>query len=149
MQEKYRKRLEYQDFFLYLNNETNKTTKEIMETQITRLDYKNPVNGRQYSFLPALDSVKKITDINEVRTVSFVFDSKEEGEQFLANFPKSYRPSLGMCGGYQDEKGNYYSKPFASITFNTFWTNKNTGEINETAVSKREKFIKKLKSITE
>lgn len=120
-----------------------------METQIARLDYKNQDSRGFYSSLPQLKDVKEITDINEVRTVSFVFESKEEGEQFLANFPKSYRPSLGMCSGYQDEKGNYYSKPFASVTFNTFWTNKNTGEINETAVSKREKFIKKLKSITQ
>ena len=120
-----------------------------METRITRLDYKNPINGRKClpPSLPALENAKEITDINEVYSVSFTFDSKEEAEIFVANFPKSYRPRIATLAGIPDGKGGFTSKPFADITFNTFWIDKTTGNINETAVYKREKFVKKLKSI--
>lgn len=118
-----------------------------METCISRLDYKNPTSSRGFKSLPSLQNPEQITDLNEVSGASFTFDSINEAELFVSNFPKSYRPRIGTLHGVSDGKGGFVSKPFASIDFNTFWKNKTTGEINETAILKREKFIKKLKEI--
>ena len=75
-------------------------------------------------------------DSNEVNNITVYFQTKDESETFLSKFPKSYNGRLG--------KGIEYH---VSFNFNTFWTNDNTGDKNESAQKRRDKVITKIKSL--
>jgi hypothetical protein len=107
-----------------------------MKLDINRLDYKNPSDINSYKSLPSLSDINDITDCNEVRSISAYFITEDEAQTFLSKFPKSYKGRLS--------KGIRYS---VSFDFNTFWTNDNTGDKNESAQKRRVKVINKIKSL--
>lgn len=111
-----------------------------MKLIITRLDYKNPSPVGGYYSLPQLFDVNDITDVNEVNKISAYFKTKEEAEAYKSLFPKSYAARLGRISGMTDYEF------FVSFDFNTFWNNKTTGDVNETAIKRRDKVINKIKS---
>lgn len=113
-----------------------------MKLLVYRLDYKNPTNTGGYYPLPLLSSVNDIVDTNEVNGIHAYFKSKQEAEEFKAKFPKSYNAHLGGVSG--DKEGYTF---LVSFNFNTFWSNKSTGDKNETAIKRRDKVINKIKSI--
>ena len=112
-----------------------------MKLIIYRLDYKNPTESGGYYSLPQLFDINDITDVNEVRGIYAYFTTKEEAEVYKALFPKSYAARLGRISGMPG-----YSF-FVSFDFNTFWNNKTTGDVNETAIKRRVKVINKVKSL--
>ena len=112
-----------------------------MKLHIHRLDYKNPTESNGYYPLPQLNNINDIGDVNEVRGIYAYFATKEEAEAYKAIFPKSYNPRLGRISGMPDY--NFY----VSFDFNTFWNNKTTGDVNETAIKRRLKVINKIKSV--
>jgi hypothetical protein len=112
-----------------------------MKLTIYRLDYKNPSDINSYRPLPNLESVNDITDVNEVKSISAYFSTKEEAEKYKALFPKYYNPRLGRISGMTGY--DYY----VGFDFNTFWGNKTTGDVNETAIKRRDKVIAKIKLI--
>lgn len=112
-----------------------------MKLIIYRLDYKNPTESGGYYSLPQLFDTNDITDVNEVKSIYAYFTTKEEAEVYKAKFPKSYAARLGRISGMPD----YYF--FVSFDFNTFWNNKTTGDVNETAIKRRVKVINKIKSL--
>jgi len=115
-----------------------------MTVKITRLDYKNPViyaYGPGFKQLPDLDSVKDITDINEVRSVSIFADEKDL-DFYLSKFPKYMKVRKGSFSDGQNITGRFLYKQF-----NTFFHDGTTGEKNETAIKHREKFIDILKDL--
>lgn len=107
-----------------------------MKLTINRLDYKNPSVINSYKSLPSLTNINDVTDSNEVNSITVYFQTKDESETFLSKFPKSYNGRLG--------KGIEYH---VSFNFNTFWTNDNTGDKNESAQKRRDKVITKIKSL--
>ena len=111
-----------------------------MKLLVHRLDYKNPTDRNSYYSLPLLTSVNDITDANEVKSITAYFKTKEEAEAYKALFPKSYAARLGRISGMPD----YYF--YVGFDFNTFWNNKTTGDVNETAIKRRDKVIAKIKS---
>ena len=113
-----------------------------MKLAIHRLDYKNPTEVNGYYPLPQLANINDITDVNEVRGIYAYFATKEEVETYKAIFPKSYAARLGRISGMPDH--NFY----VSFDFNTFWNNKTTGDVNETAIKRRDKVIAKIKSFS-
>ena len=113
-----------------------------MKLIITRLDYKNPAPTGGCFFLPQLFDVNDITDVNEVKSIFAYFTTKEEAESFHSKFPKSYKARLGNISGMTGY--NFY----VGFTFNTFWGNKTTGDVNETAQKLRDKVISKIKSFS-
>ncbi len=112
-----------------------------MKLVIHRLDYKNPTEANGYYPLPQLANINDIRDVNEVRGIYAYFKTKEEAETYRAIFPKSYAARLGRISGMPDH--NFY----VSFDFNTFWNNKTTGDVNETAIKRRDKVINKIKSL--
>ena len=112
-----------------------------MKLHIHRLDYKNPTESNGYYPLPQLNNINDIGDVNEVKGIYAYFATKEEAEDYRAIFPKSYNPHLGRISGMPDY--NFY----VSFDFNTFWNNKTTGDVNETAIKRRLKVINKIKSV--
>jgi hypothetical protein len=112
-----------------------------MKLAIHRLDYKNPTEANGYYPLPQLNNINDIHDVNEVRGIYAYFKTKEEAETYRAIFPKSYAARLGRISGMPDH--NFY----VSFDFNTFWNNKTTGDVNETAIKRRDKVINKIKSL--
>ena len=111
-----------------------------MKLVITRLDYKNPTPTGGCFFLPQLFDVNDITDVNEVNKISAYFTTKEEAEAYKDKFPKSYSARLGRISGMPGY--DFY----VGFDFNTFWNNKTTGDVNETAIKRRDKVINKIKS---
>jgi hypothetical protein len=111
-----------------------------MKLIIYRLDYKNPSPVGGYYSLPQLTNINDITDVNEVNKIAIYFQTKEEAEAYKALFPKSYTARLGRISGMP----NYYF--YVGFDFNTFWGNKTTGDVNETAIKRRDKVINKIKS---
>jgi len=112
-----------------------------MKLAIHRLDYKNPTEVNGDYPLPQLANINDILDVNEVRGIYAYFATKEEAETYRAIFPKSYAARLGRISGMPDH--NFY----VSFDFNTFWNNKTTGDVNETAQKRRIKVINKIKSL--
>jgi hypothetical protein len=111
-----------------------------MKISIQRLDYKN-WNGMGYPLLPRLDSID--CDINEIQYLSLGdYDNREEAEELLKKFPKTYKAMLSR--DYSIERGNFWNVVFK---FNTFFTNRRTGEINESAVLRRIRVINKVLAI--
>ena len=113
-----------------------------MKLVIYRLDYKNPTPIGGYYSLPNLNNINDITDVNEVKSISAYFKTKEEAEAYKALFPKSYAARTGRISGMPDY--DFY----VSFQFNTFWNNKTTGDVNETAIKRRDKVIDKIKSFS-
>lgn len=114
--------------------------------EINRLDYLNKI-GKDYNSLPQLTNVNEIVDVNEVNTIVLYFELKEDALSFHSLFPKSYNARTGRTMGFQNEKGEYYSKYHVSFEFNTFFMSDVTGSSNETAFKRRNKVIEKLKQI--
>lgn len=117
---------------------------------IHRLDYKNPTPTGGLRYLPSVNSFNQILDLNEISSIQFgMFYTKEEQIAAKAMFPKSYKP--GNIHGYMNkENGDLdFNKEWYSVyfEFNTFWMDKTTGEINESAIARRDKIIKKIKSL--
>jgi len=112
-----------------------------MKLLVYRLDYKNPSDINSYKSLPLLSDVNDIQDVNEVNSISAYFTTKEEAEAFHSKFPKSYKGRLGRMSGMTGY--NFY----VGFNFNTFWGNKTTGDVNETAIKLRDKVINKIKSL--
>lgn len=111
--------------------------KNNIKIKIDRLDYKNPINGGFYSLEP-LYSIQDITDINEINYITI------EGEGFesiINSMPKSYKWKI-----YTMQFENSIHKQ-AGIQFNTFFMNKSTCEVNETALKIRNKVIEKLEKL--
>jgi hypothetical protein len=113
-----------------------------MKLTISRLDYKNPTEINGYYPLPQLNNINDITDVNEVKSIFAYFTTKEKAESFHSKFPKSYKARLGNISGMTGY--NFY----VGFTFNTFWGNKTTGDVNETAQKLRDKVISKIKSFS-
>jgi hypothetical protein len=112
-----------------------------MKLVIYRLDYKNPTPSNGYYPLPNLTNINDITDVNQVKSIYAYFTTKEEAETYKALFPKSYNPRLGRISGMPGYEF------LVSFQFNTFWGNKTTGDVNETAIKRRDKVIAKIKLI--
>ena len=116
-----------------------------MNIQISRLDYKN-ATSRSAHTLPTLTNVNEITDVNEVDRITLHFHTKDEADKVCAMIPKSFGGKVSNCSGsYNEFKGSWF---IISFRFNTVFTNKSTGDINEAAAAKRNKVISKLKSIS-
>jgi hypothetical protein len=107
-----------------------------------RLDYKNPTDRNSYYPLPQLTSVNDITDDYEVKSITDYFKNVEDAETFKDLFPKSYNARIGGLSG--DKDGYIFIVRFE---FNTFWSNGSTGDVNETALKRRDKVIAKIKSL--
>ena len=75
-----------------------------------------------------------------IRMLLSMGKTKEEAEAYKDKFPKSYKAHLGRISGMP----GYES--FVIFDFNTFWNNKTTGDVNETAIKRRDKVINKIKS---
>lgn len=112
-----------------------------MKLSIYRLDYKNPTEINGYYALPNLTDINDITDVNEVKAISAYFTTKEEAETYKAKFPKSYKAHTGRISGMPGYEF------YVSFYFNTFWGNKTIGDVNETAIKRRDKVIAKIKSL--
>lgn len=108
---------------------------------IGRLDYKNPSEKGGFYFLPTLTNIEQIEDVNEVKSIIFKFETREQAELFATNFPKSYK---GLVCSVYSSNGSYFILRF---DFNTFFLNGTTGGENETAIARRLKVIKKIKSL--
>ena len=105
-----------------------------VKIELNRLDYKNPSFNGGLSPLPTLNNINDITDVNEIKSIVISGDY-----QFvLDQMPKSY--NFKFINYYNGDKK-------IIVTFNTFWMNNNTGDINETAYKNRLKVINKLKQI--
>ncbi len=113
-----------------------------MKLIVYRLDYKNPTDRNSYYPLPQLTSVNDIGDVNEVKSITALFKSGEEAEDFKSKFPKSYNARVNRLSG--DKDGYTF---IVTFEFNTFWSNNITGEVNETAQKRRDKVIAKIKSL--
>jgi hypothetical protein len=114
------------------------------QTQISRLDYKS-INNGTCRMLPELTNVNDITDVNEVNRITLHFIDKASAELACSMFPKSYGGKVRNCSGsYKEFSGNWF---IVSFHFNTVFINDVTGDLNESAISKRNKVINKLKSI--
>lgn len=115
---------------------------------IHNVEYRT-VNGRYalYCNKPLL-SISEIKDINFITSIRLNFATKEEAEVYLLNFPKSYRSKVARVDSYIDndvtKSCHYFS---ISFKFNTFHTNKSTGAVNETAITRRIKVVEKLKQL--
>jgi len=110
-----------------------------MNIKINRLDYKNPTdNGLK--MLTQLTSLHQINDINEVESIN-IYGDKDELEALKSKMPKSHNWRINK---WSDGTNKGYS---LCVRFNTFWLNKTTGEVNETATKRRANVIKKLKSL--
>jgi hypothetical protein len=115
------------------------------QTQISRLDYKNMTDGR-CSMLPTLTHVNDITDVNEVSRITLHFHTRQAADTVCSMFPKSYGGKVRNCSGsYNEFTGNWF---IVCFVFNTVFTNDVTGDLNESAIAKRNKVISKLKNIT-
>lgn len=110
-----------------------------MNIKINRLDYKNPTNNGLKA-LPQLTSLDQINDINEVESIN-IYGDKDQLEALKSKMPKSYNWRINPCS---NGKAKGY---FMWVQFNTFWTNKNTGDVNETATKRRINIIKKLNTV--
>ena len=116
--------------------------------KINRVDLNKNAYGTHNS-MPSLTSFNDIIDMNEVCSIHCHFVTKEEAVQFLSNFPKSYKASIFETYEWiinENKYGREYSF-CVSFSFNTFHTNETTGLVNESAVNRRAKVIKKIKSI--
>ncbi len=102
-----------------------------------------------YNALPSLKSLNDITDINSVDSICVYFETNEQAVQFSTNFPKSYKASIFETYEWIINENKYGSEYSFCVyfSFNTFHTNKTTGLVNESAVKRRLKVIKKLESI--
>ena len=102
-----------------------------------RIQRRDFVNLNKYGYPIALDTVTDFnsTKIEEVQEICYDFETKEEAIMFAGKFPKSYLAKI--------TKGN--ARFLVTFYFNVFYTNKSTGEINESALKRREKVISKLK----
>jgi hypothetical protein len=116
-----------------------------MKLSIYRADYKNP-NDLGLPCLPTLNKVSDITDINEIDAISAEFDDMDEAKWFVSHFPKYLKLRIGTVSGSRD--GVWYTRPIVSKSFNTFWMNGTTKEVNETAVKNRNKMIEILDNLS-
>lgn len=105
-----------------------------VKIELNRLDYKNPSEYGGMRPLTTLNNINDITDINEIHYIMISGDFQFIFEQM----PKSY--NFKISTDLDGEKTMY-------VTFNTFWHNKKTGDINESACKNRLKIINKLKQI--
>lgn len=114
-----------------------------MKTSIIRLDLESAKNG-SYNALPRLSNVNEITDINEIESISFTFESEEEFTEFNSKFPKSYLGRRMNVNIISEGK----TKPYLKFDFSKiFWTNDVTGDINESGIKRRENVVKRLKML--
>ena len=110
-----------------------------MNIKINRLDYKNPTDNGLKT-LPQLTSLDQINDINEVESIN-IYGDKDQLEALNSKMPKSRNWRINP---WSDGTNRGY---FLWVRFNTFWHNKTTGEVNETAIKRRTNVVKKLKSL--
>jgi hypothetical protein len=126
------------------------TTPKIADMSIERIDYKSPVLGLTgivsgYKSLSNLSSLDELSDLNEVKAVSIYFDTLEDAQMFADRFPKSMKVKAYLQGYHPTFPDNV--RPCVYCRFNTFWTDKTTGSVNETAVKNRNRFFKELKEV--
>jgi hypothetical protein len=105
-----------------------------VKIEFYRLDYKNPSESGSMRPLTTLNNINDITDVNEISDILISGDFKFIIEQM----PKSYNFIIS---------NNSDGEEIMYVTFNTFWHNKKTGDINESACKNRLKIINKLKQI--
>jgi len=120
-----------------------------MNLVITRLDYKNQIGRGAIAHLPPVNSFDCI-DVNEIKSISIgPFLVEAERDKFMTKFPKSYKARKSH--GYADNPNgtiNFDVRQYSVwFEFDTFWPNKVTGEMNESAIKRREKVIAKLKTL--
>lgn len=115
--------------------------------KIYRVDYKNCDEKGHLRSLPLLHDLRDITDINEVRYISVLLESREQANEFQLKFPKSYKAKMAIVNHWNSDTLQGYETYEVSFHFNTFWLTANTGEVNETALKNREKVIKKLSEL--
>jgi len=129
----------------YLRTQNNNNMKSL---QIQRVDLNKNAYGAN-DYIPSLTSFNDLTDVNEVHSIYVYFETKEEAVQFSMNFPKSYKGSVCTISKpiINDNEVTYDESFAVSFYFNTFHTNETTGSVNESAVNRRIKVIKKLQSI--
>lgn len=116
-----------------------------MKIFIYRVDYKN-IKEKGYYMLPTISDINEIEDIDEISSIGIKFDDTEEIQKFISRFPRYFKLKEEKYST-MDENGKYINKPYTSINFNTFHKDRRMGDINETAIKKRIKFIEKLKEV--
>ncbi len=116
-----------------MNNANNN-----IKVEITRLDVvKGTSETGAYAMMSSLNNTNQITNINEVETIVITGDI-----DFLFNqMPKSYQWKKSTFS----LKGEIIG--YMSVSFNTFWMDKTTGDLNETAFKRRMKVVAKLKEL--
>ena len=113
--------------------------------QILRSDFANLVNGYPTK-LPMVTDINE-TEVEEVREISYYFETIDEAKLFSANFPKSYFAKVGRVSGYDHNVGQGYEFFYCKFEFNIFYTNGTTGDVNESAILRRSKVIAKIKKL--
>ena len=113
--------------------------------EIRRNDFVNLVNGYPVK-LPMVTDFND-TKVDEVQEICYYFETKEEAVLFAGKFPKSYLAKVNKVCGYDFETNKNYAYYRLSFHFNVFYTNESTGEINESALKRREKVIAKIKEL--
>lgn len=110
-----------------------------MKIRINRLDYKSQgENGLKT--LPQLTSLDQINDLSEVVSIN-IYGDKDELEALKSKMPKSHKWQINP---WTDGANKGY---FMWVKFNTFSTNKTTGDKNESAIIRRKRVVSKLKSV--
>ena len=112
---------------------------------IQRLDYKNVRPNGGYGILPQVHDIKEIEDINEIQSIGIICDTKEEAIEVFNLFPKYLRFRNGTLG--MEEAGKNVRKPYIFAHFDTFWSTKKTGELNEAAIKRRKRAIEVIKTL--
>lgn len=113
--------------------------------EILRSDFENLVNGYPTK-LPMVTDINE-TKVEEVREISYYFETIDEAKLFSGNFPKSYLAKVGRVCGYDHNVGKSYEFFYCKFEFNIFYTNGTTGDVNESAISRRSKVIAKIKKL--
>ena len=109
-----------------------------IKVEISRLDVTNATSIGGYYCMPSLNHTSQIENINEVSTIVITGDI----DNLFNAMPKSYKFKKSRFFNLNNELVNGMS-----VTFNTFWMDKTTGESNETAIKQRAKIIAKLKDL--
>jgi hypothetical protein len=109
-----------------------------VKINIYRLDYLNPSSIGGFKGLSTLNNLSEVNDVQEVKGLHIY----GEGFQNIINaMPKSYKFKIS------DISIQGVSFAAAYVEFNTFFTDGTTGDVNEAAYQRRDKVIKKLKSL--
>jgi hypothetical protein len=112
----------------------------------------------QYVIDPGTGNLKQLpsvhtfdqAEINDIYSISIgPFTSETERDEFASKFPKSYkvcrpREHAHLPNGDINFDVTLYSVYFS---FQTFWSNKVTGDKNEAAIKRRLNVIKKIKAL--